>query len=242
MANFISQFLGDTANTVIQHSPFSTPTQTPFLARNPENQSSLTNKYRQIAPLLRNLDPSITNSIINLDSQRVAAGTAPMTMEETLAAINTARTNTPTTPPPTRSLSPLSIPGNAVRDIGDIVQSIPRLPSALLHEAQDLPNIGKRISEAQAAGASYPAALLSAPGIRMIPGTYTASNLLSGKKGIEEAYTHPLMSVLDVLPAASKLAALTPVGKAAEESARIAGTSGRPISALMLLYTSPSPR
>ena len=50
-------------------------------------------------------------------------------------------------------------------------------------------------------------AILKAPGVRMIPLTYVAGNLVAGPRGWRELASHPLMTALDVLPVADEFAA-----------------------------------
>jgi hypothetical protein len=77
------------------------------------------------------------------------------------------------------------------------------------------------------------AAFLRAPGVRLIPGAYTASNLASGASGVREALSHPVMTALDLLPVANTAAKATAVGAKAVEVAQAAGKSARPIKAVL---------
>jgi len=86
--------------------------------------------------------------------------------------------------------------------------------------------------ESREAGASPIAALLQAPGIRLIPGTYTAAQLAEGD--INELVTHPLFTGLDLLPLASRAAGATRVGARAAELAAAEGRAARPLSAVAL--------
>lgn len=219
------------ANTVASINPF-TPTRHAPLAPNlPQYTKQLTDKYARLNPTLQSFTPAVRNSLIGLDAQRVASGRAPMNDTETAHILSTTSTNTPATPPPTRTLA--NVPGNFLADLGDMVKSIPRLPLAMAHEVMDLPNISDRIAEAQAQGDNALAATLSAPGIRLVPGAYIAANLARGGKGLKELGTHPLMSALDVLPYASKFAAGTDVGKLAADNAKALGKTSRPLADIL---------
>lgn len=201
------------------------PSMPPIYTRLPQNKQALINKYRKLGPILQQLDPRVVNSVIDMDSQRVARGGVAMTEQQTLAALKTVYQGEPFTPAPDRS--PWNIPGNIVRDLGDIVKSIPQLPKAIYHEVQQIPNMSEHIAQAQREGMNSIAAIASAPGVRMLPGSYIASNLAQGK--FSEIATHPLMAGLDVLPLLSKFAETTAVGRAAAAQAAETGVRTKPI-------------
>lgn len=190
----------------------------------PSYRSQFTNKYNELSADLAQLPTPAREALINYDANRVARGQPPLTREQTLGAIQTILTGQPATPPPERKVTNLA--GNFLSDLREVVKSVPRIPMAIADEARDLANIGTRISEAEDAGANPLAALLQAPGVRMIPGAYTLGNIASGGKGIKEAITHPLLTALDILPGAELAARTTKVGKLATEAAAAAG--GRP--------------
>lgn len=179
----------------------------------PRTQTALVNKYNTLAPQLSSLPPSLRNALFQLDQQRTKRGQNPISVQETSQVLRTALTGEPATPPKERSASvnPLNILGNAVGDLRNIVGSIPRIPVALLNEGQELANIGEHLSKADSVS-DY----LQLPGIRMVPGTYTLSNILSGNVG--EITRHPLFTGLDVLPVA-KSPIGRPVTKAIGQSA-----------------------
>lgn len=195
------------------------------------NLTALTNKYTALADTLAQVPEPIRNSLINYDATRVARGASPLTQRQTALALQTALTGQPATPEPDRN--PLSILSNIRNDLGTILKSLPRLPFAAVNEVRDIANFGQHMAEARQAGQNPLSALLQAPGVRMIPGTYVAGNLLDGRRGIQELATHPLLAALDVLPAASQAAAGTRVGRLAAEAAETAGRRPRPISALL---------
>lgn len=143
--------------------------------------------------LAQHYDPKVVRALIKYETQRASQGVSPLGPEQTLAAIKAAQTRQAQTKAPERD--PWDLLGNAAADVGQLVSNIPKLPSALVHEVQDLPNFQKEV----AANGGGLEGLLSAPGIRMIPGAYTAKNLLTGN--LEEAISHPVMTALDVAPA-----------------------------------------
>lgn len=207
------------------------PTAPPVDVNYQRNLASLTNKYRDLSSLIAQLPNPIRSSLINFDSRRVALGSAPMTRQQTLNAIQTALTNQQATPEPQRN--PLSILKNFGSDLSTILHAIPRLPWAAVHEIQDLGNIPQSIAKAQQQGANPIQAILQAPGVRLIPGTYTLGNALGGPQGLQEAASHPLLTFLDVLPLAHQAAAATRVGQLAEATRAAEGLRPRPISAVL---------
>lgn len=188
----------------------------------PKQQKALTAKYAAIADQLSSVPEASRNALIDLDSQRVAQGQAPLSYKtpdaETWKVLQTTTTGKPATAPADRSI--WNVPGNALHDLGDIVKSIPQLPGALL----SIPSHPERA-------------------LQMIPGAYIAQNIMQGH--YRELATHPLNTVLDVLPYASKLAEGTKVAELAKATAaesktadllgsadgpRLAGTT-RPLAA-----------
>lgn len=221
------------ASSPAPHSPV-LPTRASPQAFDPQyqrNLTTLTNKYAEMAPTVAALPPSVRNALISYDAERVAQGSSPLTRRQTLGAVHAATTNTQATPAPDRN--PLNILGNVRRDLGDILASIPRLPIALVREVTEIPKLPQRIDEAIDAGANPVEAIAQAPGVRMIPGSYVVGGLAGGAEGIRELAAHPLMTGLDVLPAAGKVAGATRVGKVAAEAAELAGRRPRPLTAVL---------
>jgi hypothetical protein len=68
---------------------------------------------------------------------------------------------------------------------------------------------------------------LSLPGIRMVPGTFVASQLTRGTEGVQELSRRPVMSFLDVLPYAGKVAKGTKVAQGYESYVKAALEEGR---------------
>jgi hypothetical protein len=198
----------------------------------PSYRSQMVKKYQELSADYATLPANAQQALIEYDAGRVARGQPPLTREQSLGAIQTIRTGVPATPTPSRS--PLDFFSNAVQDIGDIVKAIPRLPAQLVSEIQQIPDAAQSIVDNERAGMSHVQAITRAPGIRLIPGAYTAGNVLGGVSGIKEAITHPVMTALDVLPAAELAAKGTAVGA---EAARIAEATGRPAHALQHVLT-----
>lgn len=191
----------------------------------PSALTALQRKYPGpiVSALSSRYDPGLVRQLLTFETQRASRGMSPMSPQQTVSVLNTARDRRASTPPPGRD--PWNLLGNAAADIGDLVTSIPKLPSALVHEVQDLPNISRRIQE----GGGGLEGLLSAPGVRLIPGAYTAKNLITGN--FNEIATHPVMTGLDVLPAVKSTGlgaavARTPFGQA------VSGTAARATEAL----------
>jgi len=180
----------------------------------PRAQTALETKYSTyMRELSAQYDPTLIQSMMDFDAQRVKNGQSPLGEEETLKALEAARTQTQQTPEPERSAGLLALPGNAISNIRDIVTSIPRLPSALVNEATALSTIPDAIAQA-----SNPVAgILQAPGVRMLPGTFIAGSLAEGD--VKELFRNPVYTALDVLPLASAAAKATPVVRAASQVA-----------------------
>ncbi len=183
----------------------------------PTASTSLQKKWGEFAPLLGDLDPAIPQSIYAMDRDRVLAGKMPMSRPETARALLSAQRGETVTKSPGRN--PLNVPGNALRDVRNIAASIFRLPGALIHEAESLPDAPRQLGEVLA-NANNPGEVVTGitqlPGVRMIPGAYTVGNVARGKEGIAELIEHPVFTGLDLLPGASKLAGATKVAKLAE--------------------------
>lgn len=204
---------------------------TPLDPNYQRNLTTLTNKYTELAQQVAQLPEPIRNSLINYDSKRVAYGAAPMTRQQTLLAVQTAVTGQQATPQPDRN--PLNVLGNVRSDMGDILKSLPRLPIALWNEAQAVTRLPEYMQQVQSQGTNPLAAILQAPGVRLIPGTYAAGNLARGREGLQELATHPLIAALDVLPLAHQAASATKVGALSEAARSAEGLRPRPISAVL---------
>lgn len=195
------------------------------------NLTTLTNKYAEMAEQIAALPEPIRNALINYDTNRVIKGASPMTRKETEGAIQSALEMQPATPPPERAITePWK---NFTSSLGDMLKSIPRIPVGLLHEVTSIPRFGEEMQKDIDSGTNPLAAFLRAPGVRLVPGTFDLSNLLRGPEGWRTLATHPLETVLDALPFASKAAGVTTVGRLATEAAEAAGLRPRPIQAVL---------
>jgi hypothetical protein len=204
------------------------PTGVPALTKKlPDNVKALESKWgdADVQAAIAQLPPAQRQALIDFDAERVAAGSTPLSKDDTIRAVQTLITETPATPAPDRNI--WNVPGNLVGDLGTIVKSIPQLPAAAL---DTLMNLGQTGDEYDSALAN----LLSTPGINLIPGTYIAAQLARGTEGIQELMQHPLFTALDALPIAGKLAEGTGVVKAANEARVAAGETGkvRPLQTL----------
>jgi hypothetical protein len=199
----------------------------------PSATKRLTKKYTNLAEQAASagISQQAYNAVLQYDAQRVGQGAQPLSNDQTALAMAAADRQTSITQPPQKSI--LNVPGNAISDIAEIAQSIPKLPIALFNEVKELPNFTKRISEAQQQGANPITAIAQAPGVRLIPGSYVVGQAARGPEGLAELARHPVMTALDVLPAAGKIAEGTKVGQAAAKLSEEAGTAARPIKAVL---------
>jgi hypothetical protein len=110
----------------------------------------------------------------------------------------------------------LRVGENAASDLRDIVLSLPRLPGFMLQEPKEIldpetgiaPSLGaatEALGKGDIRGAV--AQVAGAPGVRLVPGSYTAEMLGGGREGDRgpgELVEHPVFTLLDLLPIASK--------------------------------------
>ena len=184
----------------------------PILTNAPRAQSALQNKYSgYMREIQDQYDERVWNAMLDYDRDRVSRGQPPLSEADTLRALQSAQEGLPATPEAERSL--FNVPGNALKNLGDIVKSIPRMPAAALNEVRDLSTIGSHLAEAD----NPIEGLASAPGIRLLPGSYVVENIAGGTPG--ELLRNPLFTALDVLPFANQAAKGTKLVKAASEAA-----------------------
>lgn len=190
----------------------------PILINQPRAARALENKYSgYFRDLESQYDQSIVNAMIDFDASRVERGQNPLSEEETRRALQTAQTGEQATPEPKRGIAPWNIPGNAMRNLGDIVKALPQLPTALAKEVTGLGDIGTAMSE----GKNPIHGIATAPGLRMLPGAYVAENIAGGTPG--ELLRNPLFTALDVLPLANQAAKGTKIATQARETALAIG-------------------
>lgn len=199
------------------------PTFQPVQSKAQANEQALINKVTELRDFYNGLQPNVRNALVQFDAHRVSTGSAPLTREQTFAA-GTAAANRQL-PSEGTQRDWWNVPGNFVGDLRSVVGAIPRLidPRTWINEIQDIPNIGTRVQEARDAGADPLQALSQAPGIRMIPGSFIAGNILHPA----ELARHPLFTALDTLPAAAAYAKTRPVVREAARLSELAGTPAR---------------
>ncbi len=120
---------------------------------------------------------------------------------------------------------PLGVLERATEDLKTIVHTLPQLPKFLVDEVNLLSDSGPegfsaqlgkvqgQISDGDLRGAIETAAM--APGIRLTPGSYVAHELAGGRP--EELVEHPVFTLLDILPIASKAGLTTKLSTAVKQ-------------------------
>jgi len=191
--------------------------QLPVIPNLPSLTKSFNKKYTDNAAVLNQLDPATLEALKRIDLLRVQKGQAPLSKKQTASAITSVTQNAPVTQTPQPDL--WNVWGNAQQDLSTVLKSIYKLPIALVNEAKALPTIPSEIAKNQRAGMNPIAAILKAPGVRMIPGSYIAGNIANGPQGFAELAAHPVFTALDALPFAKQLVGLTPAAKIAEAEA-----------------------
>lgn len=172
------------------------PDLPPLLPTLPQAQVAFTRKYANpdFQSSLSSLPVSLRNSLIQFDLQRVARGQQPLSATQTLGGLQSFLSNQPATPPPDQSF--LERLGG---DIRSFVSEVPKLPITLFQEATQLPEAPGKLSEVLGRGGTEAIAGLSeVPGLRLIPGVFTVSQI--ARNGPAGALEHPLFTALDVLP------------------------------------------
>lgn len=190
----------------------------PIIQRLPDTQKAIENKYRQHPDLLSNAPTPISNALLALDVQRAQRGQNPLSVRQTQLALQAASTGDAVIQPPDQSFF-----DRITSDFGNILKTIPRLPVALYKEAQLLPTAPAEITKAMQGGGNILdqlARVAEAPGVRLLPGAYIASNL----DDPGELFKHPLYTALDVLPAKQLKVGGKTVGKRVSEPVKTALT------------------
>lgn len=196
----------------------------PLVQRLPTAQDSFSRKWSPVQGILEQagFGPDAFGPVMDIDLDRVRRGQLPLSTRETLLALSAAKSRQAVTKPPDQSLI-----GRAGGDIRAILTGIPRLPGALISEASQIKNSPGAIQ--QAIQDRSLKELANAPGVRMLPGAFLASEGLSG------AAQHPVFALMDLLPYASKAAEALPAVRAAEE----AGTTVSPLRTAYREYAQP---
>lgn len=177
----------------------------PIVTRLPETTRAVENKYRNNPDLLTGYDSPVSQAILNLDIERAQRGQNPLSVGQTQIGLRAAQTRQAVTKPPDKPFWQ-----DAIDDIRAITTAIPRLPLAMYREANELPNIGENISKAMAEEGlvNQISALGNVPGLRLIPGSFIASNL----NNPGELANHPVMTFLDILPGLQKAGVTGAIG------------------------------
>lgn len=202
---------------ITDYIPFAESTNPPIITTLPETTRAFVNKYDRLGPTIQTLPPHLRNTIIDFDMKRAMRGQQPISEEQTAHALLSAIRNEAVAEPPEKGLI-----GNAIEDIKTISSSIFRLPAALAEEVKSLPEIPQHIQEGEG---NIVERVATAPGIRMLPGAFVASNVAGGTPG--ELAKHPVFTLLDVAPYGVKAAKLTPQARLAATEATQAGEAGR---------------
>lgn len=192
----------------------------PLFLNRPRALTTYSNKYAPgsaLSSFLDSLYPSTRTALQRFDAARVNTGRPPLTKEETRFAGTAVNEQRAAAPEPSKSLWE-----SFKSDLGDVVSEVPKLPFTLFKEGQAVTQLPETV--AGLPDASNPLEqvgnVASLPGVRLIPGSFVASQFAPGGEGVSGLTSHPLFTALDVLPYASKAARLTPTFKAAEEAAQ----------------------
>lgn len=215
LARIRSQQLGTTEdNRVVDRGSSAT-----IQLNRPKAITALNNKLAdpQYQQAVSQLPTEVQQALRQTDLRRIDRGQTPVNAENSIKAGVAAMTGQAVTPVSDRRGSWTSIPTNAVGDIAQIAKSIPHIPRMLVNEVRDITD-GYADDRAELAerGITGPTQILNLPGIRMLPGTFVASNIAADRQSFVE---DPLLNVLDVLPFATTAARGTRVVQAAEEAA-----------------------
>jgi hypothetical protein len=173
----------------------------PVYTRGPQLQNAFVNKWEpQLPRLSALLERDELTTLMEIDKERVARGSYPLSNQDTVRAIRAMRSKEAITTTPEPEFLGSEILGDALQDVRDIGMGVIKLPQALWHELEDVQD-PKKWEEGN---------IFQKPGFRMLPGSFVLGNLVGGTP--EVLKEHPVMTGLDVLPYANKLSELT-VGK-----------------------------
>ena len=117
----------------------------------------------------------------------------------------------------------------AAADLRDIVTGLPRLPGFLLEEPKRIgdsesglvPSVTEGLEDLTSGDISGLGKIAGAPGVRLLPGSFTAEMIgkgAEGDKGPTDLVEHPLFTFLDLLPIASKAGLTAKAVKRIKES------------------------
>lgn len=186
---------------------------------NPGTQTSVLSALNQLPlPRAATLQNTVT-PLAQFDLNRVNRGLSPLTARQSALALRTLATQQPATQPRRQGLL-----GATLSDLRSLVGAIPKLPLLAYHELKALPTAPGLAADALSSSSNPLTAignLASVPGLRMIPGSFVANQLLGdrehGSMGPQGLLAHPLFTALDLLPGAEAAAGTTKVAKLARE-------------------------
>ncbi len=158
---------------------------------------------QDVSAMRQYFHPDVVKSFIQFEAKRAQNGQYPLSAESAIKALQAAQTHKASTTPPEND--PLDVLGNIASDVGNLVTSIPKMPAQIASDVLAAPQTFQTL------GTGDPSKILTAPIIRLIPGTYTANNIITGN--FNEALSHPVQTALDVLPYASELHLGTRIGE-----------------------------
>jgi hypothetical protein len=163
----------------------------------PRNIASYQRLMARAAPGFAQVDPSVVSAFNQMQAQRLVRGQAPSSLPDTAKLLSAGQNLQAVAPVPDRPTGITEIPGNIVKDAGQILTSIPKLPALLMKTGEQLPQAPQMLSKA--IGDRSLEELSQVPGVNLIPGLYVGKNILTGN--LQEILKHPLMNALDALPA-----------------------------------------
>lgn len=195
-----------------------------LIQNRPTALTRLVNKYGtgRGAIDLSGFQPSTVAGIRALDVQRANMGQNPFTSLETQLGATATDQRAPVIPEPKAPSGLGGFLSNAADNIQTIVSEVPKLPITLFREVQQLPNLPEQVGPALDRGGNPVedlGNLAQLPGLRLIPGSFIASQFGTGGAGVSGLVENPVLTALDALPYAEKAARLTPTYKAAVDAA-----------------------
>lgn len=176
---------------------------------------SVVQKWNQRAQQFhaQGVNPALIKQIGDQDIQRVMRGGSGYSDTEARLALTSASGTGQIIPERERGQGLADLPGNLVKDIGDIAKAIPKLPKAIAGIPSDISNSVKALTDpnyAQELGmeenpgiapGNFPRGLRNAaklPIAKWIPTLESAANLTSGE-GRKELRQHPAAPIADLM-------------------------------------------
>lgn len=195
-----------------------------LIQNRPTALTRLVNKYGtgKNAVDLSGFQPSTVAGIQALDVRRANMGQNPFTALETQLGATATDRRAPVVPEPK---APNGLGGfitNAADNIQSIVSETLKMPVTLSREILKLGDVPNQFGPAVARGNNIVedvGNLAQIPGLRLIPGSFIASQFGTGGAGVGGLVQNPVFTALDALPYAEKAARLTPTYKAAVDAA-----------------------